>query len=169
MKTLVEIGILTCCALLAGCDADRIAKLERENADLKTKVEKQDAAIKYDLRARCSKDARTWFNQNWSRDKDTAFLDFTNHYNTKLNKCFVFVEWHYNSPWVTPGEYLWMKVINLNDVYENSKYAQFSENHYTHTKPQFSTQEEVITCDVAGTKCKTNTEFNDLVRSYMND
>jgi hypothetical protein len=73
----LAIGLLTCCALLAGCEADRVAKLEKENADLKAKVEKQNTALDYDLQAKCSKDA--------------VLLDFTNHYDAKLNKCFILV------------------------------------------------------------------------------
>jgi hypothetical protein len=53
MKKWVGIGLLTCCALSAGCDADRISKLEKENAELKAKVEKQNIALQYDLEAKC--------------------------------------------------------------------------------------------------------------------
>jgi hypothetical protein len=36
---------LLVCFALAGCDKDRIGKLEKENADLKAKVDKQDVAV----------------------------------------------------------------------------------------------------------------------------
>jgi hypothetical protein len=165
----LAIGLLTCCALLAGCDADRIAKLEKENADLKAKVEKQSLIDNYDLQAKCAKDARVWFKENWSADKDTILLDYTNHYNAKLNKCFVLVEFHYNSHFAGPGGDSWTNNMDLTDVYENSKYAHFAENHYTYRKPEFSTHAEVISCDVLGNKCKTGEEFNNLVGHYVND
>lgn len=169
MKKWVEVGLLACSFLVAGCDADRIAKLEKENADLKAMVEKQNAAAAYDLQAKCSKDARMWFNENWSSDKDTILLDFTNHYNVKQNKCFILVEYHYNSRLAGPGGDSWTNDMNLYDVYENSRYAQFDENHYTYWKPKYSTGDEVITCEVSGTQCKTGQEFNNLVGQYMND
>lgn len=169
MKKWVEIGLLACCFLVAGCDADRIAKLERENADLKAMVEKQNAATAYDLQAKCAKDARVWFNGNWPADKDTILLDFTDHYSAKLNKCFILVEYHYNSHLAGPGGDSWTNDMNLYDVYENSKYAEFGENHYSYSKPELRTGQEVITCDVSGTKCKTGAEFDDLVRPFMND
>jgi hypothetical protein len=46
MKAFSVMTLLTACVLLVGCDADRIAKLKKENADSKAKVEKQDAAVR---------------------------------------------------------------------------------------------------------------------------
>jgi hypothetical protein len=97
VKMKIALGFMICVGLLAGCDADRIAKLEKENTELKAKVDRQEAAMNYDLQAKCSKDAHVWFNKNWSRDKNTILLDFTNHYNAKFNKCLILVEYHYNS------------------------------------------------------------------------
>jgi hypothetical protein len=69
MKIKSVLVLMICIGLLAGCDADRIAKLEKDNADLKAKLDRQSAAVDYDLQAKCSKDARAWFNGNWLRDK----------------------------------------------------------------------------------------------------
>jgi hypothetical protein len=165
----LAIGLLTCCTLAAGCDASRISKLEKENADLKAKVEKQGVVVDYDLQTKCAQDARTWFKENWSADKDTILLNYTNHYNAKLNKCFVLVEDHYNSHFAGPGDDSWTNDIDLTDVYERSTYAHFAKKHYTHRKPDLNTQEEVITCDVLGKKCETAVEFNNLISQYMND
>jgi hypothetical protein len=169
MKKAFEIGFLACCFLVAGCDADRITKLEKENADLKATVEKQNALTAYDLQAKCAKDARTFFSETWGQEKDTILLDFTNHYNGKLNKCFILGEHHFNSHLAGTNGDSWSNMMSLFDVYENSKYAEFGENHYTYFKPQIHNTEEVITCNVAGTKCNGQQEFNELVRPYMND
>lgn len=170
MKIKPSFNVLICCLALCACDADRVAKLEKENTDLKAQIEKQkNTALQYDLQAKCSKDARGWFNENWSRDKDTILLDFSNHYNTKQNKCFILVEYHYNSTFAGPGGSSWTNDMTLTDVYENVKYAEFVQNHITNWKPEYSLREEVITCDVQGDKCKTVDEFNNLIRPYMND
>ena len=163
------LGLLIGCVLLAGCDADRVTKLEKENADLKTKIDRQNAAVDYDLQAKCSKDARSWFNGNWSRDKDTFFLDFSNHYNIKQNKCFIIVEFHFNSHMAGPDGDSWTDEQTLYDIYENSKYGEFTKNYLTHYKPKYTSEEGVTTCEVYGAKCKTNDEFNNLTRPYMND
>jgi len=162
-------GILICCALLCGCEADRLSKLKKENADLKSKVEKRDAAVDYDLQARCSKDARAWFNENWLRDKDTFILDYTNHYDAKLNKCFILVEYHYNSAFHPLNGSAWANDLTLIDVHENAKYAKFAERHVTNMEPTISVVNEVITCEAVGKKCNTNDEFYKLIGPYMND
>jgi len=154
---------------LAGCDTERLNKLEKENAEQEAKVDKSDVVRDFDLKAKCAKDARAWFNENWSRDKDTILPDFTNHYNAKFNKCLILVEYHYKSQFAGPGGNSWTNDMSLTDVYENSKHAYFAENHITNWKPKIETHEEVISCDVEGNKCKTGVEFNNLIRPYMND
>ena len=166
MKALL---LVLCCVMIVGCDTDRLAKLEKENADLKAKVEKRDAAVNYELQARCSKDARTWFNGNWSRDKDTVLLDFTNHYDAKLNKCFILVEYHYSSTFHPLDGNAWVNDLTLTDVYENAKYASFSERHVTNMQPTVSVGNEVVTCEAFGKNCKTSDEFYKLIGTYMND
>jgi hypothetical protein len=59
--------------------------------------------------------------------------------------------------------------MTLWDVYENTKYADFAENHYTDFKPPVSTSDEMIICETLRTRCKTVDEFNNFTRPYMND
>lgn len=169
MEKWFAIGVLASRALLAGCDADRVAKLEKENADLKAQVEKQSVPLDYDLQAKCSKDARAFFGETWGQEKDTILLDFTNHYNGKLNKCFILGEHHFNSHLAGPNGDSWTNMMSRFDVYENTKYAEFGENNYMYFKPQIHNTQEVITCYVAGTKCTSQQEFNSLVSHYMTD
>jgi len=166
-----RISLVLCLAVagLSGCDTARVDRLEKENAALKAKVDKADVARDFDLRAKCSKDARAWFNGNWSRDKDTVLLDFSNHYNAKQNKCFILVEFHYTSHFSRPGGNSWTNDMTLTDVYENVKYCNFTENNITNFEPKIETHTEVITCEVNGANCKTGEDFNNLIRPYMND
>src|SRR5579884_1776223 len=121
------IEALVFCTFLAGCNNDRLAKLERENSDLRANLEKQNAAAAYDLQAKCAKDARIWFNLNWApRDKNTIYLDYTNHYNRKLNGCFIVVEHHFNLPQTSN----WHNAMSLWNVHENEQYGTFDEGHY---------------------------------------
>jgi len=154
-----------------GCDtSDRIARLEKENQELQAQIKKNDAAADYDLQAKCGGDARAWFNENWgSRDKDTILLDFSNHYNKKMNKCFIVVEYHYNSHLVGDGGNSWTNDMVVSDVYENVKYGTFAENNYSYWKPTITTRSEVITCELYGQKCKTLQEFNQLLYPYINN
>jgi hypothetical protein len=151
--------------LAAGCDTEKIARLEKENKELR---EKQTVA-EYELREKCSRDAKAWFNENWGsgRDKDTMLLVYTNHYHNKMNKCFIFVEYHY-STYMKNGS--WANDMMLWDVQENSQYGEYSETH-TIFRPQVSLepQDMLLSCTVYGKQCKTKQEFNNLVWPYMND
>jgi hypothetical protein len=153
-----------------GCDTgERLAKLEKQNQELLAEVKKGQASADFDLQGKCSKDARTWFNETWSRDKDTILLDFSNHYNKKENKCFILVEYHYKNHFEAPGGSAWTNHMTLWDVYENTKYSDFAENHYTVFKPKVSSSDEMILCETLSAKCKTVDEFNNFTRPYMND
>lgn len=154
--------------LVVGCDngAERITRLEKENQELKAEVNKHNTALEYDLQAKCSKDAKQWFVENWGRpDKDTVLLTQTNHYNKDRNKCFVVVEYHYyfgkNGSWTNHLE-LW-------DVYENSQYGDVSEMHRVELTPEYKVGENLIRCEVYGKKCSTLAEFNTAVRPFMSN
>ncbi|SRR6266700_3724782 len=154
--------------LVVGCDRgqdQRIANLEKANQELKAEVEKNRNTADYDLQAKCSKDAKARFKENWATDKDTILLDFTNHYNRSMNKCFILVEYHYD----VGKDGTWTNDMTVWDVYENSKYGNFAENHYISFKPKVETRDEVITCEFGSAKCKTIQEFNGLAGQYMNN
>ena len=107
------------------------------------------------------------FSDTWSRDKDTILLDYRNHYNESQNKCFILVEYHYNSHFAGEGGSSWTNDMIITNVYENVKYGEFSANTYTHWKPTVTTKTDVIRCEVLNQKCKSVQEFNDLVRPYL--
>jgi hypothetical protein len=164
MKLLL-VGGLSALFLLGGCDhEDRIARLEKEAKATKEAQSDKDRVADYDLREKCAKDARVWFNENWSRDKDTLLLDFRDHYKKSQNKCFIEVEFHYSNP---SGSASWMNNIQLFDVYENSKYGSFLLDHEVNFRPAYKIEENVLECTVYGKECKTLQEFNNLSWSYM--
>jgi len=161
----IVLGLMICVGLLAGCDADRIAKLEKENADLKAKVEKQSTALNFDLQQKTAKDARSWFASSFTKDKDTIYLDYTNHYNKKLNTCFVWVERHNRD---TDSQKLlgpWFNIVEVWNVYENSKYGSYVE----HNDPKDQQPHTELDCDVGGKSCSSLKEFQNLTQSFFND
>ena len=147
-----------------GCDhEDRIKQLEKENQELKTKLAKTEATADYDLQAKCSKDAKAWFNGTWSSDKNTALLTYINHYNKAQNKCYIWVEYHYTSD--KNGS--WYKDLQLTDVYENSTFGNFAEAHLVFSGTV--SDPSVIRCEMWNKECKTNEEFNNFAAPYMNN
>ena len=160
----VKLLLLACAVLLTaiGCDtSQRITNLEKQ-------ISKRDIVADYDLQAKCAKDAKTWFRENW-RDvvaSTSILLDYTNHYNKAMNKCFIVVEYHYTFDKDIGN---WTNNVTLWDVYENVKIAEFNESHSIEYKPTTATVDRVVTCEVAGTKCTALQQFNNLCRPYMNN
>jgi hypothetical protein len=152
--TLLAVGLLL---IASGCDvSERISRLEKQNKDLEAK------------QGKCSKEARTWFNENMgSGDKNTILLTYTDHYNKQLNKCFILVDYRYH-PSFLGGVNPWVKDLTLWDVQENAKYGKFSETHVTNLKPTLKMEDNVLTCEVYGKKCQTEDEFNKLVAPFLN-
>jgi len=149
-----------------GCGQDKkIAALEKQNQELMAEIEISHATVDYDLQAKCSKDARAYFNGNWPRDKDTLYLDFTNHYNKSMNKCFILVEYRYSHG----REYSWANDKALWDVYENARYADLNVYHITYFEPTFRKEEKVANCELFDKKCTTIGEFDNFTRPYMSN
>ncbi len=166
MVRLPILSLIVTMLVMSGCDdPQRTARLEKENADLKAQLKEKNVERNYEFEARCSKDARVWFNQNFSRDKDTTLLDFSNHYHSPSNRCFAFVEYHFREG---VGE-SWMNEMSLWNVYENSKYGSFLEEHVINFKNPSPDSDTVVTCEMLDAKCTTIDQFNASVRPYMTD
>ena len=147
------VGILA----LLGCDSEKIAKLEKQNQGLQDQLKKQQVTANLDLQAKCARDAKAWFKENWVADKTTVLLDYTNHYNQKMNKCFIEVEHHYK---LDVAEMSWFNNMTLWDVYENAKYADFSEAHEIYKFNNYKPNDHVYVCnEPGGTKCSTGDDF----------
>lgn len=167
-KRVFAIGLGLFLSITTGCDSGsspRIDRLEKQVDELKVEVKKNQTAADFDSQAKCSRDAKAWFNDNWSRDKDTILLDFTNHYNKAQNKCFILVEYHYS--YDKNGS--WMNQMSLWDVYENSKYGHVTENHIIMYQPKLDTRDSVLGCEIQDQKCKAVAEFDTLLQPYMNN
>ncbi|MGA8311250.1 MAG: hypothetical protein WB755_14545 [Terriglobales bacterium] len=153
--------------IIAGCDLpDRVSRLEKENQELKAEAAKNHAAasatVEFDLQAKCSRDAKAFFNEGWTRDKDTKLLTYTNHYNKAMNKCFLLAENHFALAF--PGS--WANDMTLWDVYENAKYGSFFEVNLNKPLPN---SDKVDGCQLLDKKCTTLAEFNGLVWPYLNN
>ena len=147
-----------------GCDDnnDRITKLEKQSQDLKAQADRDSAVRDYDLQAKCSSEAKAWFQSNYQRDKNTLLLDYTNHYNKSQNACFIAVEWHFNGS--EPFE--WTNYMGVWNVLENSKLGEIYDRHH---RVEQDFKEDAYQCSVNGTSCKSVDEFEKQVQPYMNN
>jgi len=107
---------------LSACNADKIAQLEKQNKEFRAELEKQKQMVDLDTQAKCSTAAQGFFQRNYSVDKATLLLNFHNHYNRALGKCFITTEWHYKEEGSKTGS--WYNLMYLHDVYENQEYGR---------------------------------------------
>ncbi len=93
----------------------------------------------YELQEKCAKNAKKFF------ENDGWFMDYENHYNKKLNKCFI-VMYHELSN-------------RLVDINENKIYGEFWMNG----------KGEVTRCYVKEKVCRTPSQWESFIRSYMEE
>ena len=122
------------------------------------------SSVDYDLQAKCSRDGEAWFQRNFPTDRDTLLMSPHYHYNREQNKCFLTVENHYK---MFHNDSEWTNSITVWDIYENSEYANFAENHYINAKVDPSDRAELISCTVRGEKCASIDSFDGLINHFM--
>lgn len=76
--------------LLSGCNADKIARLEKENKELREQLDAATKSANLELQSKCSAQARTLFTHSYST---LPLATFTNRYNATVNRCFSVVEY----------------------------------------------------------------------------
>jgi len=100
----------------------------------------------YALQEKCEKQGEAWsksYLQKYPSDKFT----YESHYNQKLNKCFMLVT------------YSKSQLKSLKSVSENKIYGSLLARQDSKT----------IICNVLENKCKTEKEWNALVKPYMEE
>ncbi len=118
----------------------------------------------YEVQDRCSRNARVFFKE-FNRTKSSgsdevnnsviSLSDYTNHYNSKLNKCFILI-------WTStrydrksgPREHLLQKM--LCDINEHDCFANL-----------VIYRDKVSACEVSDNTCQTAAEWNSLVTPFM--
>jgi len=114
----------------------------------------------YELQERCGKRAderfRTEYGNGFSSDKDSNYMFvYRNHYNAKLNKCFILV----TTTTIPKQESRNIMILtNLYDVNENKEYASI-----------VTVKQNIFGCWVLDKLCKTENEWNLLIKPYMEE
>lgn len=150
--------VLGAALFATGCDNDRISRLEKENQELKAKLEKNNVAQEYELQARCSKDAERWFTQHFPPQRETTSVTFTNHYAKSINTCFVQVD---NNFYTKSRLVTYYTVGSLWNIYENTPLAEYQLDHMN------DLSDKLVKCTTMDKKCSTIDEFDAFVGRYM--
>jgi hypothetical protein len=154
-------GILS---LILYSQAAALREQRRQLQELNAKLESKSKTTSLELQAECAKQAHEAFKLNgWEGNQ---WASFTNHYNEKLNKCFVEIE---NTDTKTsPGK---IGVTNtVSDAFEGKVYGQYiwisEKNKQYFEVPPF--QCEVTLTSGEKKICRSSDEFDALIRNnYM--
>lgn len=126
----------------------------------------------YELRERCAKDAREWFNQNYPPNDEPIRVQgggsianlpptYQNHYSQTHNGCYAFVYEITNFSYgkkPTPRDMV-VQTNAMYDVHDNTRMGVFVVKNMS----------EVTACEFTGTKCSSKEEFMGLAKSYFTD
>lgn len=122
------------------------------------KPEKVAIKSDFDLQAKCAKASEDFFERN--KRASYSFEDYTNHYNKKLNKCFILVRGG------NLGKDIVIKDKYLTEVLENKDIADWG---YTLAKETSKVQEDCKFPDKADRCSCSESEFDSFVKPYMEE
>ncbi|MEK7810248.1 MAG: hypothetical protein AAB278_00330 [Pseudomonadota bacterium] len=119
---------------------------------------------RYDLQEKCKKTADEYYHATWSDDpinseEATTRHYYRNHYNHKLNKCILLVT-SFSQPKVKADDReLTMRLI---DIQENDEFGSYS-------KVGFTMGGTLFLCNVKHKSCKSQEEWEMLIKPYMEE
>ncbi len=110
-----------------------------------------------DLQEKCAKQAEKAYRDSESKvmAMDGSLSNFNNHYNSKLNKCFVRID---KDPYHA-GEFSHYEF--LYDAYEGKLYAEYGKYSEKDAKP--------FVCTILEKSCQSREEFDAFIKTYMED
>ena len=110
----------------------------------------QTSIEEYDIREKCGKQSEEWlksYQPNYLVDKFT----YKNHYNKKLNKCFIYTASFYSAGYQT---------LHFTDVNENKEYGNCDG---------MIDEEETFSCKFLDKDVKSKKDWEKLVTPYMEE
>jgi hypothetical protein len=124
-------------------------------------VQAQSAVDKYDLAERCGRRTEADFAKEWPDgivNTSTGYMtaSYTNHYNFRLNKCLYLLEVLIYDRGKAP-----LMMLTLFDINDNKGMAAFSKRELGQTSPS--------QCSVQEKFCRTEEEWRELIRPFMED
>jgi hypothetical protein len=114
----------------------------------------------YEFQERCSKRAAEVFKREYSpvsNSKNGRLFSYENHYSARENKCF-FLE---ISVAYEKGQSTGYKLMRLFDLDDNKEYGQYFMNDLYQAGP--------FPCDVQGTVCRSESEWQQLLKTFVED
>jgi hypothetical protein len=133
--------------------------------ELTERVDHASRKASLELQEKCARQARQDFTQlGWDKD---SWANFSNHYNERLNKCFVLIE--STDAKTVPGTIFQSK--HLEDAFEGKVFGDYSW-HTQEGKKYWEVPPSECTVTLPSREqkvCNSSEEFDELIRTYMYD
>ncbi|MGO9139349.1 MAG: hypothetical protein ACLP9S_06370 [Syntrophales bacterium] len=153
------VSLVLFCLVLVGCSNpyDTIKEQKMKIDELVAKLDK----CNLESQEKCAQGAKQAFHNTYYDKEKITSAGYVNHYNKKLNKCFIEITAINLSK---NGDYSTSK--NLFDVFEGKEYATLSISvpqgkRYSEVKP--------TTCKMLDNTCTTEEEYKTFVKPYMEE
>ncbi len=141
-----------------------MADQQRQIRELNIKIEAKAKTASLELQEKCSKQASEQYVENgWKKE---PMASYTNHYNERMNKCFVLIE---STTPAKPSDGTFFNSKVLFDAFEGKSYGQ-----YDWRSDKVKKYWEVAPFNCKGTLlsgeekvCHSSDEFDQIVKLYM--
>lgn len=108
----------------------------------------------YQLQKQCGEDSKEFYKGNYTESihYKSMFTSYHNHYNENLNKCFILVD-------------------VINERYSKTYLYDVNENNYPYGRLEIIIEKDgrIQTCSVKKKQCKSEDEWNSLIKPYMEE
>jgi type II secretory pathway pseudopilin PulG len=141
-----------------------LTEQQQQIHDLEAKFEARATSARLDLQEKCSKQAREDYREDgWNKE---PMASFTNHYNEKMNKCFVLIQ---NTDPAKPDDGTLFVTKTLFDAFEGTSYGEYmwrsdKSKKYWEVAPLHCM---VTLLSGAEKACHSSDEFDAMVKPYM--
>lgn len=145
-------------ALLMRSQSASIRDLERQVHELNARLLERSRTANLDSQAKCSEQARQVFAQREGDYKKIGPAWYENHYNPKLNRCFIHVRG------MRVGSSRDLSFQYVFDAFEGREYGEYAQRA---DEPPWQCSVTLLSGEKKD--CRNLREFSQLVRAYMED
>lgn len=162
--TFLLVVVIGALGILAYYQEAKILRQRQSMEQLAVQLQAASKVTALDLQGKCAKQARSTFKSNGWETHPMA--SFANHYDSKLNKCFIVIE-DTTEGTSDPGGMMVTEI--LLDAFEGTTYGQYifhtgKGEKYWEAKPLLC---EVTLPSDKKKECQSHQEYEKLVRYYM--
>jgi hypothetical protein len=156
MKKIITIlTVLFVILVLSSCSYEIVKKTDNRNTEQPTnQAAELSAKDILDLQSKCSSSSKALFS---TLGYDGTNSDFTNHYNSKLTKCFILI-----GSTSIPDNYTYKE---LRDVYENKTIGRIQEVLMKKKQEDWKPYD----CEMLDKFCESSVDFDNFVKPYMEE